>query len=130
VIRQIGLPESNLSHVNRAIGWIRDNYAERMRISDLARLSRMSPSAFHRSFRAITAMSPRQFQKRIRLQEARSLLAEHPGVVAGPGRRPPAGRQLAEVPLEEPRDLVDGLVGLVQCSELKLEDVRAFAGHL
>jgi AraC-like DNA-binding protein len=85
VIRQIGLPDSNLSHVNRAIGWIRDNYAERMRISDLARLSRMSPSAFHRNFRAITAMSPLQFQKRIRLQEARSLLTAHPGDVAGVG---------------------------------------------
>jgi len=85
VIRQIGLPDSNLSHVNRAIGWIRDNYAERMRISDLARLSRMSPSAFHRNFRAVTAMSPLQFQKRIRLQEARSLLAAHPGDVAGVG---------------------------------------------
>jgi AraC-like DNA-binding protein len=85
VIRQIGLPDSNLSHVNSAIGWIRDNYAERMRISDLARLSRMSPSAFHRNFRAITAMSPLQFQKRIRLQEARSLLTAHPGDVAGVG---------------------------------------------
>jgi hypothetical protein len=42
----------------------------------------------------------------------------------------PAGRQLAEVALEEQGDLVDGLVGLVQCSELKLEDVRAFGGHL
>ncbi len=41
VIRQIGLPDSNLSHVNRAIGWIRDNYAERMRISDPARPSRL-----------------------------------------------------------------------------------------
>src|SRR5512147_105938 len=37
---------------------------------------------------------------------------------------------LAEVSLEEPRDLVDGLVGLVQCSEVKLEDVRALGGHL
>jgi len=44
-----------------------------------------SPSAFHRNFRAVTAMSPLQFQKRIRLQEARSLLAAHPGDVAGVG---------------------------------------------
>jgi AraC-like DNA-binding protein len=85
VIWQIGLPDSNLSHVNHAIRWIRDNYAERLRISDLARLSRMSSSAFHRNFRTITAMSPLQFQKRIRLQEARSLLAAHPGEVAGVG---------------------------------------------
>jgi AraC-like DNA-binding protein len=45
----------------------------------------MSPSAFHRHFRAITAMSPLQFQKRIRLQEARSLLAARPGDIAGVG---------------------------------------------
>jgi AraC-like DNA-binding protein len=85
VIRQIGLADSGLSHVNRAIRWIRDNYAEPMRIVDLARLAGMSPSAFHRHFRAITALSPLQFQKRIRLQEARSLLAARPGDIAGVG---------------------------------------------
>jgi AraC-like DNA-binding protein len=85
VIREIGLAGSGLSHVNRAIRWIRDNYAEPMRVEDLARLAGMSPSAFHRHFRAITTMSPLQFQKRIRLQEARSLLVAHPGDVAGVG---------------------------------------------
>ncbi|MDX6259440.1 MAG: hypothetical protein QOH84_1128 [Kribbellaceae bacterium] len=85
VIRQIGLANSSLTHVSRAIRWIRDNYAEPMRIADLARLAGMSPAAFHRHFRAITALSPLQFQKRIRLQEARSLLAAHPGDVAGIG---------------------------------------------
>ncbi len=84
-IRQIGLADSDLSHVSRAIGWIRDNYAEPMRIDDLARLSGMSASAFHRHFRAVTAMSPLQFQKRIRLQEARALLVARPGDVAGIG---------------------------------------------
>ncbi|WP_123748203.1 AraC family transcriptional regulator N-terminal domain-containing protein [Saccharothrix texasensis] len=85
VLRQIGLADSGLSHVNRAIRWLRDNYAEPVRVADLARLAGMSPSAFHRHFRAITAMSPVQFQKRIRLQEARSLLAARPGDVAGVG---------------------------------------------
>lgn len=85
VIRQIGLADSGLAYVSRAIRWIRDHYAEPMRIADLARLVGMSPSAFHRHFRAITAMSPLQFQKRIRLQEARSLLTARPGDVAGVG---------------------------------------------
>jgi AraC-like DNA-binding protein len=85
LIRQIGLADSGLSHVSRAIRWIRDNYAEPMRISDLARLAGMSPSAFHRHFRAVTAMSPLQFQKRIRLQEARTLLVARAGDVAGVG---------------------------------------------
>ncbi len=85
MIRQIGLANSALSHVGRAIRWIRDNYAEPMRIDDLARLAGMSPSAFHRHFRAATALSPLQFQKRIRLQEARSLLLARPDDVAGVG---------------------------------------------
>jgi AraC-like DNA-binding protein len=85
MIRQIGLPDSNLTHVNRAIQWIRDNYAEPLRIEDLARLAGMSTSAFHRHFRTITATSPLQFQKRIRLQEARSLLLARPDDVAAAG---------------------------------------------
>ncbi|TNC29662.1 AraC family transcriptional regulator [Amycolatopsis alkalitolerans] len=85
VLRQIGLAESSLSYVNRAIRWIRDHYAEPIRIGELAGLAGMSPSAFHRHFRAVTAMSPVQFQKRIRLQEARSLLVADPGDVAGIG---------------------------------------------
>jgi AraC-like DNA-binding protein len=84
-LRQIGLADSDLTHVSRAIGWIRDNYAEPMRVDDLAGMSGMSASAFHRHFRAVTAMSPLQFQKRIRLQQARSLLLAHPRDVAGIG---------------------------------------------
>jgi AraC-like DNA-binding protein len=85
VMRQIGLADSGLSHISRAIRWIRDHPAEQLRVADLARLAGMSPSTFHRHFREITAMSPLRFQKRIRLQEARSLLAAHPGDVAGVG---------------------------------------------
>ncbi|ROS40006.1 AraC family transcriptional regulator [Amycolatopsis thermoflava] len=84
-LRQIGLADSSLSLVGRAIGRIRENYAEPMRIAELARLCGLSASAFHRHFRAVTAMSPLQFQKRIRLQEARSLLLARPDDVAGVG---------------------------------------------
>jgi transcriptional regulator GlxA family with amidase domain len=56
-----------------------------MRIDDLARLCGMSPSAFHRHFRTVTAMSPLQFQKRIRLQAARSYVVSHQGDIAGIG---------------------------------------------
>lgn len=85
MIRQIGLANSALSQVSRAIRWIRDNYTEPMRIDDLAQMAGMSPSAFHRHFRAATTLSPLQFQKRIRLQEARSLLLAGPDDVAGVG---------------------------------------------
>lgn len=84
-VRQIGVADSDLTHVSRAIGWIRDNSAEPMRVEDLARLAGMSVSAFHRQFRSVTAMSPLQFQKRIRLQTARTMLSAHPGDVAGIG---------------------------------------------
>jgi AraC-like DNA-binding protein len=87
MMRRIGLADSGLSHVSRAIHWIRDNYAEPLRIADLAGLAGMSPSAFHRHFRAVTAMSPLQFQKSIRLQQARSLLVTRPGDVAAVGHR-------------------------------------------
>jgi AraC-like DNA-binding protein len=85
MIRQIGLADSGLSQVGRAIGWIRENYAQPMRIADLARLAGLSESAFHRHFRSVTTLSPLQFQKRIRLQEARSLLVTRSDDVAGVG---------------------------------------------
>jgi AraC-like DNA-binding protein len=82
LVRRIGLADGGAAHVGRAIRRIRDNYAEPMRVEELARLSGLSASAFHRHFRAVTAMSPLQFQKRIRLQEARSLLLADAGDVA------------------------------------------------
>lgn len=85
VVRQIGLADSSTSHVGRVTRWLRDNYAEPVRIEDLARMAGMSPAAFHRHFRAVTRMSPLQFQKCIRLQEARSLLLARPDDVAGAG---------------------------------------------
>jgi len=70
-VRQIGLADSSLSHIARAIRWIRDHYTEPFRIEELAAMVGMSASAFHRHFRTVTAMTPIQFQKKIRLQEAR-----------------------------------------------------------
>ncbi|MEU6407611.1 AraC family transcriptional regulator [Microbispora sp. NPDC046933] len=86
-VRQLGLADSGLSHISRAVRWIREHYAQPFRVEDLARLSGMSVSAFYRNFHAVTAMSPIQFQKQIRLQEARLLLATHPGDVTGVGHR-------------------------------------------
>ncbi|MEU8162458.1 AraC family transcriptional regulator N-terminal domain-containing protein [Micromonospora parva] len=86
-VRQLGLADSSLSHIARAVRWIRDHYAQAFRVEDLARLSGMSVSAFYRNFQAVTAMSPIQFQKQIRLQEARLLLATHPNDITGVGIR-------------------------------------------
>jgi len=86
-VAQIGLADSGLAHVNKAIEWIRGNYAEPMPVPELARMAGLSPSAFHHRFRAVTAMSPLQFQKRIRLQEARALLIAGTDDVARVGAR-------------------------------------------
>jgi AraC-like DNA-binding protein len=87
VVRQLGLADSSLSHIARAVRWIRDHYAQPFRVEDVARVAGMSVSAFYRNFQAVTAMSPIQFQKQIRLQEARLLLATHPHDVTAVGHR-------------------------------------------
>ena len=87
VVRQLGLADSNLAHIARAVRWIRGHYARSFRVEEVARMSGMSVSAFHRNFQAVTGMSPIHFQKQIRLQEARLLLATRRGDVTGVGRR-------------------------------------------
>ncbi|MDG4769106.1 AraC family transcriptional regulator [Solwaraspora sp. WMMD792] len=87
VVRQLGLADSSLNHIARAVQWIRDHYTRSFRVEDVARMSGMSNSAFYRNFQAVTAMSPIQFQKQIRLQQARLLLATHPTDVTGVGSR-------------------------------------------
>jgi AraC-like DNA-binding protein len=86
-VRQLGLADSSLSHISRAVRWIRENYTRPFRVEEVAQLSGMSVSAFHRNFQAVTAMSPIQFQKHIRLQAARLLLANSPNDVTGVGSR-------------------------------------------
>jgi AraC-like DNA-binding protein len=81
-VRQLGLADSSLSRVRHVVRWMRERYAEPVRVDELARHARMSPSAFHRAFHAVTSMSPIQYQKNIRLQEARLRLLRNPGDVA------------------------------------------------
>jgi AraC-like DNA-binding protein len=84
-VRQIGLADSRLAHLTRAIRWIRGHYNETLRVDELAALATMSVSSFHRHFRAVTSMSPIQFQKEIRLHEARARLLAEPSDVTGVG---------------------------------------------
>ncbi|NAZ75429.1 helix-turn-helix domain-containing protein [Kineococcus sp. T13] len=84
-VRQLGLADSSLSSIARAVRWLREHYAQPLRVQELAQVAAMSPSAFHRAFAAVTAMSPIQFQKRIRLQQARLRLLADPADVAGAG---------------------------------------------
>jgi AraC-like DNA-binding protein len=55
----------------RAITWLKDNYAKRLHMEELAGVARMGVSTLHHQFRALTAMSPLQYQKQLRLQRAR-----------------------------------------------------------
>jgi AraC-like DNA-binding protein len=71
---QIAFGESKLQQVNRAIGWITRNFREPFSMAALADEARMSASSLHHHFKAVTAMSPLQYQKRLRLQEARRLI--------------------------------------------------------
>jgi AraC-type DNA-binding domain-containing proteins len=82
-VRQLGLADSSLSRVRHVVHWMRERYAEPVRVDDLAARASMSPSAFHRAFQGVTAMSPIQYQKHIRLQEARLRLLANPSDVAG-----------------------------------------------
>jgi len=62
----------DLSHrTARAIAWLRANYAKPLRMEELAATARMGVSTLHHQFRALTAMSPLQYQKQLRLQTAR-----------------------------------------------------------
>lgn len=71
---QIAFAESKLQQVNRAIAWIKRNFREPFRIDAAAAEAGMSPSALHLHFKAITRLSPLQYQKQLRLQEARRLM--------------------------------------------------------
>ncbi len=73
-LRQIAVAESKLQQVNRAIAWIKRNYRSPFSVEIVAAEARMSPSALHQHFKAVTAMSPLQYQKQLRLQEARRLI--------------------------------------------------------
>jgi AraC-like DNA-binding protein len=77
-LRQIASAGSRSHQVARAIDWLKGNFSEQLRIEDLADKAHMSASSFHSHFRSMTSLSPLQYQKHLRLQEARRLmLAEH-----------------------------------------------------
>ena len=71
---QMARPDGRLAHIRRATEWIRAHYTEPFRVEPLAAMSDMSVAAFYRHFKAITAMTPIQYQKRLRLLRARWLL--------------------------------------------------------
>jgi AraC-like DNA-binding protein len=73
-LRQMASAGSQSHQIARAIDWLKGNFTRPLRIDDLATQVNMSTSTFHHHFRALTAMSPLQYQKRLRLDEARRLM--------------------------------------------------------
>lgn len=81
-IRRLGWPGSHAQRVARAVAVLRADFAQPLPVESLAALAGMSPSSFHQHFKAETSLSPLQFQKQLRLLEARRLMLSE-GASAG-----------------------------------------------
>ena len=73
-LHEIAIADSQGQRINRAIEWLNLNFDQPLRIEDLAREVNLSTSTLHHRFKAVTALSPLQYQKQLRLQEARRLM--------------------------------------------------------
>lgn len=73
-LRHMAASESQTHRIGRAIGWIREHFSEQLRINELAAHVNMSASSLHHHFKTVTAMTPMQYQKLLRLQNARQLM--------------------------------------------------------
>lgn len=77
-LRQLAVMGTQSQQVARAVSWLKSNFTKPLRVEDLAEMANMGKSTFHHHFRSMTALSPLQYQKKLRLQEARRLmLTEH-----------------------------------------------------
>lgn len=74
LVAQIASTDSSLQRISKAISWIREHFKEPMKVEELATLSNMSVSAFHTHFKNVTRMTPLQFQKELRLHEAKQIM--------------------------------------------------------
>lgn len=73
-VMRVAMANGHEQRVIRAVHSLRDRFAEPLRVEDLAAIAKMSPSAFHRQFKTLTSMTPIQYQKQLRLLEARRLM--------------------------------------------------------
>jgi AraC-like DNA-binding protein len=74
-LKHLALRESNLSRISQAVNWLRQNYKQPINITQMASEAAMAITTFHRQFKRVTGLSPIQFQKQLRLFEARNILA-------------------------------------------------------
>jgi AraC-like DNA-binding protein len=76
-VRDLGIAGSQTQRIAKVIDHLKRGFAEALRVEALAHIAGMSVSTFHQHFKQVTTLSPLQFQKRLRLQEARRLLLSH-----------------------------------------------------
>ncbi len=82
-LRMVNTHGTQSNQIAKSITWLKDNYKEPLHVDELARRVNMATSTFHRHFRDVTTLSPLQFQKRLRLNEAqRLMLSENEGAEA------------------------------------------------
>lgn len=87
LLHDLAMTDSQTHRVTRAIEWLNRNFDKALRIDDLAREVNLSPSTLHHRFKEVTALSPLQYQKQLRLQEARRLMLSEGLEVAVAGHR-------------------------------------------
>ncbi|SDI58560.1 AraC family transcriptional regulator [Pseudomonas panipatensis] len=87
LLHDLAMTDSQTHRVTRAIEWLNRNFDKALRIEDLAREVNLSPSTLHHRFKEVTALSPLQYQKQLRLQEARRLMLSEGLEVAVAGHR-------------------------------------------
>jgi AraC-like DNA-binding protein len=73
-LRQMAMSGTNSHQIGKSVQWLKKNFAKHLRVDDLAEIAGMSTSAFHQHFKTLTAMSPLQYQKWVRLHESRRLM--------------------------------------------------------
>lgn len=81
-LRQIGTADSDLARIRQTMEFIRQHHAKRIEISTLAELAGMSLTTFHRRFKTVSGVSPLQYQKQVRLHEAKRCLVAREGSAA------------------------------------------------
>jgi AraC-like DNA-binding protein len=86
-VRQIATSGSNMQRIAAVLVRIKTDFTEPLRVEDLAEQAKMSPSSFHHHFKQVTSLSPLQYQKQLRLLEARRLmLAENSNAISAADR--------------------------------------------
>lgn len=121
-LAQLGLKDSGVQGVSKAVTWIKDNFSQPIKMRDLAKRANMSISTFHTHFKSVTSMSPLQFQKVLRLQEARRLMltgmmdvgisSRQVGYISASQFSREYGRLFGEAPSQDIAKLREQMVGV------------------